>query len=334
MKHIIVLLLTLVTILIANPQKRNQQYRTLYHALNILGSARIGNDATYWSVPVGDLRLTRDNSGTKLCIENISEGFTFEYNTNDRDSLEATLITPQWQKSSSEEAYEAYCNSKGKKGSDKKLFILHAQNHLNVITEVVQKQVKKRILIECQKGRNTLVDMALERVASFSGGNNTVEQIKANLDQFDIVTVEYSDSDIRVTIDQRCSFIPLNSEWLYGITVYLFQGTTSYNIQKNWIDGQKENWFKKSSRPFSKPKLFTHTSESKKIVEKIFPNGVPAEEVIISEHESSYSVEVTTLSTRGWFSVDKKSWKRSNQRHKHFANVREKKAEAEKWQKL
>lgn len=320
MKQVTILLLSIVITCMANPQKLHLRYRFLYKALNIQGSARIGDDATYWSVPVGDLRLTRDNSGIKIYIENIAEGFTIEYNTNARDSLEATLITPEWQKSNSQEAYEKYCKAKGKKGSDIRLFTLHAQTHLDVVTEIVRQQVKKRILVECQKGKPALIEKALERVASVSRGNSTADDIRANLDKFDIVKVEYSDDDIRVTIDQRCMFIPLNSKHLYGITVSLFQGTISYNIRKNWSDIQKETWYKKSSSPFSKPKLFTHTGETNKIVAKIFPDGVPAEEVLIYEKESSYNVEVTTVSTRGWFSVDKKSWKRYDKRHKHFAS--------------
>lgn len=317
MKYTIGLLLLMTTLLLAQSNSLHQEYQSLYKAIDLFGSARIAGDNSYWAASEGSFYLTRDNSGSSLCIEVLEAGFTIKYNTSETDSLDVTLFTPSWQEKGSDLAFEEYCKTEKVRANDSSVLKKVSLEYFNRVCETFRKRVKENIEAECKKGKEALIDQALQRVSKLNNGY-IAAAIKANLHSFDKVVVEYTDDEIRVTIDNRCCYVPMNCEVLRGITVYLIEGSIQYNQEGNLVGAQNESLIEELFSSLSPQRLALPTPESKRVVAKIFPDGTPSGEILILEHSDYYKVTVRDHYGVGFFSVDKNNWKRFDRRHKHY----------------
>ena len=144
-------------------------------------------------------------------------------------------------------------------------------------------------------GRDSLINMAIDKIVndkSFFGFNK---------ENFNSIKVYFEDDDLYVVFSMSVLFSPMNSSYIYGITVSLTNGSKSWSPLTNPKDRDGEN-----PRSFYAPDL-----EQEKALNFIYKKGKAPDntEVTIFDHLKYYEVEEITLSSALYYKIDKTSRK-------------------------
>ncbi|KAJ5068494.1 hypothetical protein M0811_02427 [Anaeramoeba ignava] len=176
---------------------------------------------------------------------------------------------------------------------------------------------KKEYTIEEAKklGREKLIQIAINKIqSSFSKPFET--------SHYDHIRVESNSKNIRVRFYSNINLILLNTAYVYGVTVNLFESSMSYDIKENPEDFEYD---------FNKMEQFIPNEKSEKALQFILDSINKSEEVgnidkkkmnydqiiDIYEFDDYYSVTNDDPYTRSFYKISKSNGKVYDGRHKH-----------------
>lgn len=144
-------------------------------------------------------------------------------------------------------------------------------------------------------GRDSLINMAIDQIindSSFEGFNQ---------ENYDSIKVYIEGDDLYVVFSMSVLFSPINSSYIYSITVHLTDGSKSWSPLTNPKDKKGKN-----------PRIFyIPEQEQKKALKFIYKSGkAPVNtEVTIFDHPEYYEVEEMSISNASFYKINKEDGK-------------------------